>query len=187
MSELEFSNEELVLLFERLDDEINDLSNKLEKRNYSNDRTNTKKHKKPCIICTGIKRGHPNCCEPVVDIDSLSGEFPVDVQRLQNNNQLKDAFHKQQFQTSDQQNPDIEMLVEIYSMPAAVIALPDESWNSALRHITLSKDKQHLDTLVTNWKNRKTSHTGESKLELSRKLKRHDESNFIMQKLRADK
>ncbi len=127
------------------------------------------------------------CMTPVISMDqieNMEADFPADVKRLRTDPELKRAFlrHQQAVGTIKPQNAEeLNQLVEIYSMPIATVALPEESWTEALETLKRAEFLNARQTLVHNWKQRKNDYPKMAMDELLLKIHRNDSEGTWLQ------
>ena len=179
-----------------LDSKIIELGRKIEKhRQYSADEGG---HSNKChMICKQLQgetklRCLKQCVRPVVSfekIEDMSNEFPIDVQRLRDDIHLRERFERHQYSPDSIEDSEAEAsaISDIYAMPIATVALPDESWNRAIMIISKKQYRPQREHLIINWKDRQSVYTPEAQEELSRKIERHDQDNVIMETIRKVK
>jgi hypothetical protein len=190
---------ELHQVFQNLDQKILHFSKTLEKhRKYGFDREGgeTNVPSKCHWICKAQQ--HPQvrlqcieqCTNPIVHFEKIQDvekDFPIDVQRLRTDLNLRHTFERHQRAPQTIQHTQAEAIdiADIYAMPIATVSLPEEAWDRAM---TVMKDDQFTDqrhALVRNWQDRSRNYPPEAKEELSRKIHRHDSEHILFEELSA--
>ncbi len=177
--------------FHRLDEEIIALSRKVDAhRQYYFEKTNDSRSSKCHTVCqqlTGDRKLKclKQCTRPVVPLESmeeLALEFPIDAKRLQEDSQLRQNFerHQRAPETIEESDAEASLIADMYAMPIATAAIPEESWARSMDLIKMDRFEPQRDTLVRNWKYRADSYSNEAKEELSRKINRHDSEQVIL-------
>jgi hypothetical protein len=124
------------------------------------------------------------CTNPIVHfekIDAVDKHFPIDAQRLRTDLALRNTFerHQRAPQTIKPTLAEAIDISDIYAMPIATVALPEEAWDRAMEVMKNDKFKEQRMVLVTNWHDRSRDYNNEAKEELSRKIHRHDSENIL--------
>jgi len=181
---------ELHQIFEDLDTRIMDLSRRIEgHRKYGQSDDHNVTSSRCTLICKKLKgegklRCMNQCVQPVVNfekVESLSKDFPIDVQRLRTDLPLREMFQRHQRAPSTINNTDTEAswIVDIYSMPISTLSLPEEAWDRSMTVMKSPEREASLDALVQNWIDRGRNYTPEAQDELARKIRRHDSQHII--------
>jgi hypothetical protein len=178
-------------MFTDLDQKIEELAKKVMQHRTSlapQYTRNTKDVK--CTICTemvGEKKLQclRECTQPIVkheDLLLLEPEFPIDVQRIKTDPELRRQFERHQFIPSSIESTDVEasLIADIYAMPIATAVLPEASWSRSLEVIREKRFAGQLAALIRNWRDRERSYSEESKQELANKISRHDNENELL-------
>lgn len=124
---------------------------------------------------------------PWVEVEqNYRHEFPLDLQRLNADAELKDQFLRHQMAASTiEDNPrEAEIVADLYSMPISVFTIPDESWHQSFVVITNPQHSAQLAKLVQNWKDRKSVYTEEASDELAKNIRRFDHDQTVMNAIR---
>lgn len=176
-------------VFNQLDSKIDHLSRKIEQRRVYDQRgaNSTSKISQKCqMICREVKDGKleclQQCMQPVVPLEELRGEFPIDMQRLDRDMELRQNFERHQH-SPNQIKPTMDeasVIADIYAMPISTAALPEESWRASMDVITLPEFEAQKIALVNNWKIRQGSYSDQAKDELARKVQRHDSGENLL-------
>ncbi len=188
-------------VFGELDSKLEHLSSRLESyRTY--DRPEEDQKRKLTSKCTWVcgKEADPEtksrcmrqCQSPIVPIESIENmykEFPVDVQRLREDTNLRQVFERHQRSPQSIPSTDEECIVisDIYAMPISVHTLPDEAWGKSLAILMRSKHEKHLHALLANWEGRQADFPESSRKELVRKLSRHDKHGVLRDAIKKGK
>lgn len=179
--------------FSNLDQKIDRLAKTIEAhRSYlsaSDDRPH-KDSRKCQMICKDLTgpsklRCLKQCVRPVVkgaELEELRPEFPIDLTRLDRDLNLRQNFerHQRAPETIADTEAEASMIADLYAMPLATAALPDESWSRAMDVIKDDRFAAQRDNLVRNWKDRAESYSEEAQQELSRKINRHDTDHILL-------
>lgn len=120
------------------------------------------------------------CVRPVVPIRSVHSfekEYPYDVQILDDNVALLKAFERHQLAASDEMIPDTEeelnLISQMYTMPIAVILLPEAAWQRSLSLLQHPKHQSHQQKVLASWSRRKPNYPARAWKELEKKIERH--------------
>ena len=126
------------------------------------------------------------CVQPVVNLEELRGEFGPDMQRLDQDMELRHNFERHQRTPNQIQfSPnEASVIAVVYSMPIATAALPEASWEKSMDIITDPKFSAQKDDLVKHWIMRKQDYSEEAIDELGRKINRHDREKILMKTIR---
>ena len=118
----------------------------------------------------------------VENIDDFESEFPIDVQRLRTDHDLRRTFERHQRAPETIQSNLAEALdvSDIYAMPISTAALPEISWSQAMQVMTRKENRGHLKKLVQNWSDRANDYPDHAKDELIRKIQRHDSNDTLI-------
>lgn len=178
---------ELNIVFQQLDEKINHLAKKLDSMRKHDAAENERKYKsKKCtLICqntTDKVKCLQECMMPVVrmeTIQSMKDEFPIDVQRLENNPEIKEKFLQFQHSPESMNSKDATYIADIYAMPIATATLPEKSWDRAFNIMKRSENRDELNTLIQRWVDRKNQYSAIAEDELARKIRRHDSDKII--------
>lgn len=184
-------------VFDSLDRKIEALAKKIEAHRVyvtpGQDKQTRDSHK--CqLICKSLQgedklRCLKQCVRPVVqheELQALRSEFPIDLQRLDQDLHLRQHFerHQRASDTIAATEAEASLIADMYAMPLSTAALPEEAWARALSVLQRDQFAPQLDSLVRNWQSRAESYSPEAKAELARKINRHDTDGLIMQTAR---
>lgn len=176
-------------IFNNLDKRIDHLSRKIEKhRTFGKDNPDHESSK--CVLlCQKMKgttkrRCMDNCSMPSMPfeaIEDLANDFPIDVERLRTDHTLREEFerHQKTPDTIRNTSKDAELIPDLYTMPIAVLALPETSWDRAMTVMKSENRTAERENMVQNWLDRSSSYPPEAQDELSRKINRHDTDNIL--------
>lgn len=184
-------------VFGQLDDKINRLAQRIEAhRTYRSPNEDSKSHdsRKCQMICKDLQgdaklRCLKQCVRPIVkaeDLSALRPEFPIDLQRLDQDLVLRQHFerHQRAPDTIAATDAEASLIADLYAMPLATAALPEESWSRAMDVMQRDSFAAQRDSLVQNWKHRAESYSEDAREELARKINRHDPDHILMQAAR---
>jgi hypothetical protein len=190
---------ELHQVFQNLDSKIQHFGKKLEQhRKYGYDRegVETDVTSKCHWICKAQQ--HPQirlqcieqCTHPIVHFEKIQDvekDFPIDVQRLRTDLNLRHTFERHQRAPQSIQHTEAEAITisDIYAMPIATVSLPEEAWDRAMSVMKDDKYQNQRHALVRNWYDRARNYPPEAKEELSRKIHRHDSEHILFEELSA--
>ena len=187
----------LTNVFSELDTRIDSLRKKIEKHRKYTLPVSSRSHKKPtkisqkCYWVCENEKSHDakmrcleHCTKPIVHVESfetLSNDFPVDVQRIRHDTELRKTFerHQRAPQTIKHTLQEALDISDIYAMPIATIALPEMSWSQAMDVMKNPEYDSQLDILTKNWRDRSADYSPEAKDELLRKIERHDTNDVL--------
>lgn len=180
-------------VFGQLDDKINALARKIEAhRQYPTGGPaaaggSTRKCQMICKDLQGDSqlRCLRQCVRPVVkaaDLEDLRLEFTIDMQRLDRDLPLRQNFerHQRAPATIEPTEAEASLIADLYAMPLATAALPDEAWSRAMNVVKADRYVAQREALVQNWRLRSDSYSPDAKEELARKINRHDSDNILM-------
>lgn len=134
-------------------------------------------------VCEAIKNDPDalkcieDCTIQVVDmsyiIEKYKNDFPIDVERLQNDSKLQDYFINIQIHPEllEQKDHDINMFIDVFSMPISIIVINDFVWEKAFHFM---KKKKLFEQMMKKWNERifyPDNHYKNVQKELSKKLK----------------
>ncbi len=144
-------------------------------------------HSRQCtLICERLKN-HPEKMEclkkctrdvvPILQSKEIRQDFPYDVALLKREPALLRAYERHQLYGSEEMIPDTkeerDLIVELYAMPVAAIALPEESWQRSMQLLQPKAWREHRQKLMATWTQRKPDYPAHAWAELVRKVRRH--------------
>lgn len=191
---------ELHQIFQNLEYSLHDLTRRVQRhRDYQKNKDKeqpdqkhkTRKHcQTVCAKLNGVDRARckEQCLDPVVSfehLENLSESYPIDIQRMRTDLELKHTFerHQKHPESIANTNQEASTISDLYAMPVSTLALPEESWSRSMEVITEPENLAQMKMLVQNWLDRARNYPPEAQEELLKKLARHDRDDVISDEL----